>query len=64
MNAPTVSVRVAEESAPDEIEWLPRTRGSVLSHLEYLDLTDIDTSVNEIVTRSTNVRHHQEQITK
>jgi hypothetical protein len=62
LNAPTVSIRIAEESTPDHIEGPSRTRGSIFSRVKHLDLTDIHTLLDEIITRRTDVGYHQKQV--
>jgi hypothetical protein len=62
LNDPTVTVRIAEENTPDHIEGFSRSRGSKLSRLKHLHLTDVHTLLDEMITRRTDVGYHQKQI--
>jgi hypothetical protein len=62
LNAPAVSVRVAEESTPDQVKRLSLASGSICSRVEYLDLPHLDTTPCDLITRRTYVLNDQEQV--
>ena len=61
LNNPAVAVRITEEDATNQIEIVPFKARAIRTIVEDLDLTHLDTLIDEMGVRRTYVGDYQEQ---